>query len=203
MKGYYTTSSAFKDKDYTELYKKTLNYIQFKLGKKNLSSWQDTPAMNEGKENDLDHALKVIKANEKAIRDCDIFIADVTEGSSGLGYEVGQAIHEKKPTLILRNRKESKYATQSSLSLGTNKLVTYKEYETIEQVTKIIDDFVEDAKGKIDTKFILIIPAEIDKYLSWSSDFRRMHKAQVVRTAVEAMMLKDKDWRDYQKQTTN
>lgn len=134
-----------------------------------------------------------------SIKQCDVVIADISTKSSGLGYEVAIALQERKPILALfRGRPQD----HSSLSLSSNpsKLLKLRNY-TPETINQVAEDFLKEAKEQIDTKFILIISPEIDKYLSWASDERRMHKAQLVRNAVEEMMAKDKDYKQFLKET--
>lgn len=200
MKVYYTSSSPYILGEGAEIYKKTLNYISFKVGKKNVNSWQFAGLV--GEDVNMSEVIKKVKDNDKHIRDCDVFIADITKGSPGLGFEIGKALNEKKQILVVKRKGDAKLG-YGGIAAGLHKSIVYREYETIEELTSIIDEFVEEAKAKVDTKFILIIPADIDKYLSWASDFRRMHKAQVVRKAIETVMQKDKDWKDYSKQRDN
>lgn len=58
-------------------------------------------------------------------------------------------------------------------------------------------DFKRAAKN---IKFILIISAEIDKYIAWASEERKLHKAQVVRMAIEDTMAKDLDYQRWLKE---
>jgi hypothetical protein len=52
------------------------------------------------------------------------------------------------------------------------------------------------AKGER-LKFIFIISPEIDKYLEWVSNERRMHKSQIVREAIENQANKDKEYQEF------
>lgn len=200
MKIYYTASTEFKESDETSnVFQKTLNYITFKVGKKNVKSWKQTPELTKNDQSKMGEVVKAVKLNEKSIRDCDAMVIDITKGSSGVGFQIALGMNEKKATLVMRNKKDARRTRFDSTTANFHKNVVYREYDSTEEITGIIDEFIEDAKQKIDTKFILIIPAEIDKYLNWASDFRRMHKAQVVRQAVEKEMSKDKDWKTYLK----
>lgn len=49
-------------------------------------------------------------------------------------------------------------------------------------------------------KFIFIISNELDHYISWASNSRNMHKAQIVRDSIEYQMLHDNE---YQKHVGN
>lgn len=197
MKVFYVSSTSYKTSEGSEFVKKTINYLGFKVGQKNVKI---SKVIQPESESSPDEIVKQVKNNEKSLREADIFVADISDSSGGVGFQLAQALQEKKPILALRYKKDSRVIGYGPITSHANKNIQYEEYENEEDITKIIDRFLEDAKSKIDTKFILIIPAEIDRYLSWASDFRRMHKAQVVRKAVETVMQKDKDWKDYLKQ---
>jgi nucleoside 2-deoxyribosyltransferase len=195
MKVYYATSTAFHEKYKDTLFKKTVNYLGFKVGQKNLKVNKYNPPIST--EIDPKEAKKIIKYNEKALKDADVVVTDITESSGGVGFQIALALLERKPVLAVRYTEDEKLISNSQLTSSTYKNIEYEEYANEDELTKHIDEFIGDAETKIDTKFILIIPAEIDKYLNWAADFRRMHKAQIVRQAIEKEMDKDKDWKDY------
>ncbi len=151
---------------------------------------------------------EILKRTDKEIKDsyklitmsmksADVFIADITLPSVGVGVEIAQAMEERKPTLVLRYKNE-KEAPIANIKANQSVLMTYREYDD-NNIEEIIADFLKEAKEKLDTKFILIISPDIDKYLKWASDEYRMHKAQIVRDAIEDKMKKDKDYKDYLK----
>lgn len=43
-------------------------------------------------------------------------------------------------------------------------------------------------------KFILILPPDLERYLSWASKHRNVHKAQIVRESILRVMAKDSDY---------
>lgn len=196
MKVFFASSSQFEN-EHTDTYKKILNYIGFKVGQKNLRTHVK---LNDSDQKDLNKTTKAVLTDEKSIRESDAFIVDNTASSGAVGFLTAIALNEKKPILVIRSKKAGDKLVPGPLTSGAHKTITYREYETEEDITKFIDAFIEDASQKIDSKFILILPREIDKYLNWTADFRRMHKAQVVREALEIQMKKDKDWKDYLKQ---
>ncbi len=199
MKVYYTSSTKFKQINKNNFYEKTKNYLGFKVGQKNLKLRKTSPHKTKNLPHNMNDIVKIIKHNEKLIKTCDAFVVDITNSSGGIGFEVALALNEKKPILALRYKEENKFTSYGPISARSQKnpLVNYQEYENEKEITQKIDTFLEKAKQKIDTKFILIIPPDIDKYLNWTADFRRLHKAQVVRQAIENEMQKDKDWKEY------
>jgi uncharacterized protein (DUF1786 family) len=137
--------------------------------------------------------------NQKLIKNSDFIVADITEYSSGVGYLIANALHEKKQALVLFNKSNGEVFTNIIKSSAVKtKGLHYVEYKKEEELDNIVKKYVQVVKQKLDTKFILIISPEIDKYLEWASDNRRMHKAQIVRDAVEEQMKKDKEWKKSQ-----
>jgi 2'-deoxynucleoside 5'-phosphate N-hydrolase len=135
--------------------------------------------------------------NLKLIKNSDILIADTTIYSSGIGYLIASSLNLKKPVLALFDSESGKKSSNIIKSSARSKLLTFKEY-TNKELIDVINNFIRSAKNILDTKFILIISPEIDRYLEWASAQKRMHKAQIVREAVEEMMKKDKDWKKNQ-----
>ena len=70
----------------------------------------------------------------------EVFIAEVTTPSLGVGYEVGRAIDARKRILCLFKRQEDK---RLSAMINGCKEITVKEYDTIEDACKIIDEFLK------------------------------------------------------------
>ena len=131
---------------------------------------------------------------DKYIKDTDILIADVTNADSKVGYEVARALDEKKVVIALE---EEKSKNQFLVIHGNqSKQIVSAKYnaKNIEEVTT---NAIKEASGKLDSKFILIISPEMDRYLNWASKVKRTHKAQVVRAALESMIKKDKEYKDY------
>ena len=140
---------------------------------------------------------QIYKTATKRIKSSDVVIAEASYHlSPGLGFELGFALHEKKPVLVLINS-ESDAVLSEVIEGNPSKLLENESYTDKTDLNKKLLSFLKSSKQKLDTKFILIISPEIDKYLEWTSDNRRMHKAQVVRNAIEDMMKKDKDYEDF------
>jgi len=77
------------------------------------------------------------------IDECDVFIAEVTTASLGVGYEIRTAIEMNKKILCIYRPEQTKRV--SAMVTGAPKVKT-EPYSTIEEVKKIIDKFVKDVK---------------------------------------------------------
>ncbi len=158
----------------------------------------DKSLINAKYSDDIVHFEKAYKRNIQSTKSCDILIVEVTEPSTSSGYVISYALSERKPVLALINSEKSK-SFPVSLKGSDNKLFTLKEY-TEHNLKKIIHEYLFEVKSILDTKFILIISPQINRYMQWVSDNRRMHKAQVVRQALEDMLAKDKEYKEFLKE---
>lgn len=179
-----------------ERYKKIIDLLK-KSGHKVFEYEQDKLTPKDLANRSEESIQKAYKLLSDKLKGSDIYIADVTYQSVGIGYEISQAIMERKPVLVLSH--ESAGETPMATIQGqNNKFINYAEYNN-DTLEKITNGFIDEAKEKLDTKFILIISPDIDKYLKWASDEYRMHKAQIVRDAIEEAIKKDKDYKEYLK----
>lgn len=153
-------------------------------------SWIDKSSTEDAQ--DFEHAYK---RNMHSIKEADTIVAEVSELSSGVGFLISTALTQKKPVLALFNE-ETKSLPSTTLKGSNNKFLIFRDYN-IDKLDVLIREFKNKVKNIIDTKFILIIPAEIDRYMEWSSKEKRMHKAQIVREAIEKMIAKDSEYKNY------
>lgn len=146
---------------------------------------------------DVNYHIKKFKESEKAIREADVVIVESTYPGRRQGFEIARALDERKVVLAMYREEVGKAPTSPFLG-NTSKNFLYRGYKR-DNITQILEESLKIARDQVDTKFILIISPEIDKYLEWASTERRMHKAQLVRNAVEDMMNKDKEYKEFLK----
>lgn len=181
------------DKDLYSTYKLIKELIE-KSGNKADFSYFETSA-----DEDYEDLQDTHKRNQQLLKANDFIIAETTQYGSGIGYLIAQALNDKKPVLALYNpEKGQKPSAIIKESANKSKLLHFAEY-TDKSLEKEIKSFLNELKKIMDTKFILIISPEIERYLEWSADNRRLHKAQVVRQSVEDTMEKDKEYQEYLK----
>lgn len=201
MKAYYTASSKFKKSSY-DIYLKTINSLE----KENLKVSAFISA-----EEDIEEAFsqsfneenfkKASLKQDNAIKNSSIVIADITQSTGAVGYHVAHALNLKKPVLILKQSQSSSNRVPGPIIGNKSRLIKYEEYDSVDQIEGIVKNFTKWAQQKLDTKFILILPPEIDQYITWAGEHRRRHKAQIVRESIENTMSKDKEYKEYKKIT--
>ncbi len=144
---------------------------------------------------DVDYHMEKFKESEKKLRAADIVIVEATNPGRRQGYEIARGLSERKFVIALFDKKKGTISTPPLLG-NKSKYFLYEGYND-KNVDSLLEEGLTKAKDMIDTKFILIISPEIDRYLEWASTERRMHKAQIVRNSVEEVMEKDKDYQEY------
>jgi nucleoside 2-deoxyribosyltransferase len=153
---------------------------------------------------DFNEAQKVVKTNAKLIKNSDFVVAEVSFFSGTTGYDISFALEEKKPIIVLYNLVDYRGDSRSIKTLpvtlkgNTSKYIIAREYDN-KTLKRTLELAIKDAKDLADTKFILIIPPEIDRYLEWNVKVKGIAKAEITRQAVEEMMKKDKEYISYLK----
>ncbi|MBN2015429.1 hypothetical protein JW766_01215 [Candidatus Dojkabacteria bacterium] len=184
MNIYFTTSGKFF-KENKKIYDKIIKTLSKLTGNKPYVALEDIDYENASEQ----EILRAVKKMVKQLNNADIVITENTYSVAAVGYDIATAINSRKPVLVLKLQDKSKPGPHP-INVLRNRLLTYTEY-TGQNLEDILKDFIENAHEMLDTKFILIISPEIDRYLEWAADNKRMHKAQIVRKAVEKEMDND------------
>lgn len=194
MKTYFTSSVRLnvQNKDIVESIKSASTAAKFDF----TSVYTDFSDVENYSKLSDDQAYDIFRRSQKYLIDSDVVIANVSHPSDRVGFEIANAISERKPVLALIH-KDAKLAPP--VQGNSSKYLEVKRYENTSDVKQIVTEFLVEARKKVDTKFILIISPEIDRYLNWAAESRRSHKAQIVRNAVEDIMYKDKEYQQYLK----
>lgn len=80
----------------------------------------------------------------RLVKEADIIIAEVSNPSLGVGYELGRAVEMHKKVLCLYRQNNDK---RLSAMINGSEGITARQYETVEEAIDIIDEFI----GKIRT----------------------------------------------------
>ena len=190
----YFSATITDDEQYKSSYKKILNIL--KQGKHDIyeygSDQLDTSKILSQSDDEI---LKIYRELDKFLKQADVYIADISLPSVAIGYEISQAIVLRKPVLALINEKSS-FQPLATIKGNKSRYLELEKYN-VDTLPKILKDFMKKSKKKRDSKFILIVSPEIDSYLTWSSQENRMHKAQIVRDAIEKVMSKDTEYKKF------
>lgn len=123
----------------------------------------------------------VFQENMDSLNKADVLIAEITERSFGVGYQVALASQQKKPILLLRRKGTSNGSLADGISYD---YIQRKDY-TQDDVAKFIETFLDehDIKAK-DMRFNFFIDRNIYNYLRWASFKMGKTKAEILRELV-------------------
>lgn len=188
MKIYFNAATAKDDKLYS--LHRSIQEIIAKEGHKTLGySKQDI------EKNELNISSYSYKDIETYLKQCDAFIAELSEPDSCIGYQIAQAINLKKPVLVLRYQSAS-YEPLTIIKDNKSPLLSYKTYSET-SLPFIIRHFIKNAQEKVNSKFLMIISARLERYLEWNARELRRSKAEIIRESIEITMQSNQKYKEY------
>jgi nucleoside 2-deoxyribosyltransferase len=149
-------------------------YLKFaKTNKKDTVSWKE-----------------IISSSIKAIPKCDVLIAEVTAEDLEVGYEIGAAVSQKKPILLLRKEGSTQKPYLEGLEHHYIKRSEYND----DNLNRIVESFLKenDMPAK-DMRFNFFIDRPIYNYLKWMSLQSGKTKAEILRELVLREIIKNED----------
>lgn len=119
--------------------------------------------------------------NIAALSKADVVIAEASARSFSTGFQVANAIQQKKPVLILTHNN----ALSGSFGSGISSDFVRTENYTIDNVKDIISDFInENNVDNKDLRFNFFIDRQIHNYLRWASYKTGKNKSEILRELV-------------------
>jgi len=182
MIAYFTASIAGGKKYYLKNYIKIVDILK---SKKIEVISDHILNVNEQKVNlqTKEERLKFHAKLEKWIKSSDFIVVEATFPSISVGYEISLALHFDKPTLVLYSEGNA----PSLLAYHQNEKLICEKYTSF-TLYDIIDDFINFAEGKIDSRFTFFITSEINQFLEKISRKRKVPKSVFLRKLIEKEM---------------
>jgi hypothetical protein len=132
-----------------------------------------------------DERIKFHQKLEKWISSSDFVVVEATFPSISVGYEISLALQLNKPTLILYSQGDP----PSLLAHHHNDKLICEKY-TLTTLIDIIEDFINFAEGKVDSRFTFFITPEIDLFLNKISKKLKLPKSVYLRRLIEKEIAK-------------
>lgn len=172
-------SNILKDYEYLKAITNTVR----DLGHGFAREWLDEEyafALSGKKHETIDWTV-VNKENMEALSRADLVIAEASAKSFSTGFQVANAIQQKKPVLILTRNN----ALQGTFGSGiAPDFVDSKQY-TLENVQDVISDFINGNNiDNKDLRFNFFIDRQIYNYLRWAAYTTGKNKSEILRELV-------------------
>lgn len=175
----YFTASIVGKKQYLANYLKIIEILEDRnLGvvSDHIINTTETQIRMEKKE----ERIRFQQQLEKWINSCDFVVAETSCPSISVGYEISLALHFGKPVLILY----SEGNPPSLLAQYKDEKLICEKY-TLNNLTGIIDNFINYVQGESDTKFTFFINSEMASYLHKISLKEKIPKSVYLRKLIE------------------
>jgi hypothetical protein len=125
---------------------------------------------------------KIIQNNLEAIARSDVVIAEISQESTAIGYQIAVALHQKKPVLLVVREGGRVSPFAWNIPSSFLKKVEYNS----QNVVQIVDSFIKDNDiGTKDMRFNFFIDRAIYNYLRWAALKTGKTKAEVLRELVQ------------------
>lgn len=123
----------------------------------------------------------VNEQNMAALSRADVVIAEAGSRSFSVGFQVANAIHQKKPVLVLTRNDELTGTFGAGIVSDFVRIVDY----TLDNVQDIISDFInENNVENKDLRFNFFIDRQIYNYLRWAAYKTGKNKSEILRDLI-------------------
>jgi hypothetical protein len=133
---------------------------------------------------------KVMRGTVDAILRADVVIVEASSYRFSQGYQVALALQQKKPVLVISRQPNG----TRSMSGIDNKLLTLAEYESEDELEKIIRKFmIDNTISTKDLRFNFFIDRQIYNYLRSVSYETGKNKSEIIRDLINGEIKRGDD----------
>lgn len=132
-----------------------------------------------------------------AINKADICVIENTVPNFSVAHQINYSITNKKPTLVLWQRKDNEPFTDSYLEAIDSKFLTIKEYDP-SNFKNILNEFIGYSKIEFGQKrYNIVLGNKQRYYLDWASAKNNKSRSEIIRDAIDDISKNDKDFMRY------
>lgn len=140
---------------------------------------------------------KIYGKTVKAIIEADAVVIEQTIPNFSSSHQIHFSLLQRKPTLVLRTKKDNKYFSDSYLEAIESSDLTIKQYN-LNNYKRIIKEFIGlSSVGNEQGRYNFILEKQHKYYLDWASQRNKRSRSSLVRRAIEKQIKKDKDYKEY------
>jgi hypothetical protein len=143
---------------------------------------------------------KVYEKVTKAIDDADACIIEYTVPNFSSSHQINYALLRKKPTLIMRIRKDNPRFNDSYLEALQSPLLTIRDYNE-KNYKQIMKEFIEYSNiDKEQQRYNIVLGKKQKCYLDWAAKKYQRSRSSIIRELIDRMLSEDKEYRKYRSQ---
>lgn len=196
MKAWFGCTSA-KLLEYIDTYKRIRNLLVDKdcvVLYDWLEDAENRQRNNPGGKRDI---KKIYRRVLNAINKADICVIENTVPNFSVAHQINYAISNKKPTLVLWQKKDNEPYTDSYLEAIDSKFLTIKEYNN-DTLENIVREFIGYSKVEFGQKrYNVVLGNKQRYYLDWASSKYNKSRSEIIRDAIDRRSSSDDDFSKY------
>lgn len=134
----YFSGSIRGGRDDVKIYHQIITYLK-NFGEVLTEHIGDSSLDSSGEKN---NDVSIHNKDMKFLMECDLVVAEVTNPSLGVGYEIGRAVENNKKVICIYREIENKKI--SAMILGSKDIISFK-YQDLESLKKILSTNIENS----------------------------------------------------------
>jgi hypothetical protein len=132
---------------------------------------------------------KIYRENKEAVSRADVIVAEISNRSFLVGFQVAYALQMKKPILLLSNHNR----TRGALGLSENEeIIKFSRYDSTNLEAIIVNFINENSTANKDLRFNFFIDRKILNYLNWAALQTGDTKSEIIRNILKKEIDKSK-----------
>ncbi len=130
----------------------------------------------------------------KKLKASDLVMAECSHQSLSVGYLLSFAVEQGKPTVVFYKAD----APEPNIfpTLTTSEKLFIVRYEKLEDLKKLVADYLEYAKEQLDTRFNFFVSPAIERYLTWVAKQKKLPRSVFLRKLIEDSIARDKAYKE-------
>lgn len=133
----------------------------------------------------------------KAIDECDAAIIEYTVPNFSSSHQINYALFKKKPTLVLRLKKDNANFAGSYMEALDSPLLRVCNY-SMESFKRVLDEFI--GFSKIENgpaRYNIVLDKKHKYYLDWATMKYKKSRSNIIRDLIEEQIEQDRDYKRY------
>lgn len=136
--------------------------------------------------------IALVKKMMASKHQADLIVVEASNSSFSLGQEITYSLKLNKPVIVLHQKGVKKPRLLRAFNANNIYIVEYEDRE----LKKLLQEYIEYAKGMADTRFNFFISPEISNYLDWIAKNLRTPRAVYLRDLMEKVMDENEDYQN-------
>lgn len=187
MKAYFTASLSGKGQ-YKEHYITIVNTLK-RLGYEVIADHILKTDPSEVIQQEVEDVMSFYKRMQQWVKSSNVIVAEVSNPSTSVGYEIALALEMEKPVIALYLEGREPTLLKGNVSEKFI-LISYAP----EKIDIVLKESLEDAKDQVDVRFNFFVSPKIVRFLDWIAKKKKMPRAVYLRRLIEEDMKRHKEF---------